>query len=350
MHKITFLCALTLPLSWSKPNTSSLQVIQEINSEQISWKAETNCLDIKSRLGFLGLHPDPNYKIQTKQHKISRIISIPESFDAREKWPECKDVIGKIRNQGNCGSCWAFASTEVMTDRLCISSKDCGCGCKGGYIKNAWDYYINEGIASGGDYNSSEGCQPYSESSFQYAEASECVKACQNDKYDVNYDDDKHYGDSFYTLETNVAQIQMEILTNGPVMAYYNVFEDFACHKSGVYYYKSGKFVGRHSVKVIGWGTEEGIPYWLIANSWGSEWGELGGFFKMRRGTNECWIEQEMTAGKVHIEGNERTEEMTTNATSKAPSSGFRTKGPEFRGVLIATILLCQISIKCCLF
>ncbi|EFA09205.2 cathepsin B precursor [Tribolium castaneum] len=257
MRKIIILFALTLPFSWSKPSTPSLQpqLIQEINSRQTSWKAGTNSLDIKSRLGFLGLHPDPDYKIQTKHHKIAK--SIPESFDAREKWPECKDVIGKIRDQGTCGSCWAFASTEVMTDRLCIGTKgetkfvfspenlltcceDCRLECVGGYTAKAWDYYINEGIVSGGDYNSSEGCQPYSKASFQYAVASKCVKACQNDKYDVKYDDDKHYGDSFYTLETNVTQIQTEILTNGPVMATFNVFEDIIYYKSGVYYHVSG--------------------------------------------------------------------------------------------------------------
>jgi hypothetical protein len=44
--------------------------------------------------------------------------------------------------------------------------------------------------------------------------------------------------------------------------------------------------------KVIGWGTENGIDYWLCKNSYGSNWGGLGGYFKIRRGTNECGCEQ----------------------------------------------------------
>ncbi|XP_044272474.1 cathepsin B-like cysteine proteinase 4 isoform X2 [Tribolium madens] len=323
MRKIIFFCALTLPLSWSKPSKTSFQLIQEINSRQTSWKAGLNSLkNIKSRLGFLGLHPDSDYKIATKHHKIDQ-TSIPETFDARDKWPECKDFIGNIRDQGACGSCWAFASTEVMSDRLCIVTNGetkfefspenlltcceiCRYNCVGGYTAQAWNFLINEGIVSGGDYNSSEGCQPYSESAFKNGVVPKCVKTCQNNNYDVKYNDDKHYGDSFYTLETNVSQIQVEIMTNGPVMATFNVFEDFVYYQDGVYYHVSGEMIARHVVKVIGWGTENGVPYWLIANSWGTWWGKLEGFVKIRQETNECAIEQEMAAGEVHI-GNKKS-------------------------------------------
>ena len=39
---------------------------------------------------------------------------LPESFDAREEWPECAAIIGAVRNQGDCGSCWAFGAVEVL--------------------------------------------------------------------------------------------------------------------------------------------------------------------------------------------------------------------------------------------
>lgn len=47
---------------------------------------------------------------------------LPEHFDARQKWPKCASLVGGGRDQGNCGSCWAMAPAEVMSDRLCIQS------------------------------------------------------------------------------------------------------------------------------------------------------------------------------------------------------------------------------------
>lgn len=54
--------------------------------------------------------------------------------------------------------------------------------------------------------------------------------------------------------------------------------------------------LGGHSVKLIGWGKDNGVPYWLLINSWGPEWGDKG-TFKILRGTNECNIEDHITAG-----------------------------------------------------
>lgn len=51
---------------------------------------------------------------------------IPAEFDAREAFPECAEVIGRIRDQSDCGSCWAFASTEAFNDRRCIVGIDKG--------------------------------------------------------------------------------------------------------------------------------------------------------------------------------------------------------------------------------
>ncbi|UMM33861.1 hypothetical protein L5515_007182 [Caenorhabditis briggsae] len=71
-------------------------------------------------------------------------------------------------------------------------------------------------------------------------------------------------------------------MTNGPVEASFTVYEDFYIYKKGVYQYTAGEVLGGHAIKIIGWGTEHGTDYWLIANSWGADWGE-NGFFKIRR-------------------------------------------------------------------
>ena len=44
----------------------------------------------------------------------------------------------------------------------------------------------------------------------------------------------------------------------------------------GVYKHETGGFLGGHAIKILGWGTEDGSPYWLVANSWNEDWGDKG--------------------------------------------------------------------------
>lgn len=65
---------------------------------------------------------------------------------------------------------------------------------------------------------------------------------------------------------------------------------------TGVYHHVTGEALGGHAVRMLGWGVENGTPYWLIANSWNTDWGN-NGFFKIQRGNDECGVESEVTAG-----------------------------------------------------
>lgn len=65
---------------------------------------------------------------------------------------------------------------------------------------------------------------------------------------------------------------------------------------TGVYQHKSGEIIGGHAMRVIGWGEEGGNPYWLIANSWGTGWGE-NGLVKFLRGSNHMNIESWIATG-----------------------------------------------------
>jgi hypothetical protein len=68
----------------------------------------------------------------------------------------------------------------------------------------------------------------------------------------------------------------------------------------GVYRYTRGENEGGHAIKILGWGIENGIKYWLCVNSWTRSWGE-NGLFKILRGNNECNIEQRVIAGLPHV-------------------------------------------------
>jgi hypothetical protein len=57
-----------------------------------------------------------------------------------------------------------------------------------------------------------------------------------------------------------------------------------------------------HIVRIVGWGEERGVPYWIIANTWGPNWGKLGGFMKLLRGKNELGCENIAIFAKANLE------------------------------------------------
>ncbi|KAG5672906.1 hypothetical protein PVAND_002994 [Polypedilum vanderplanki] len=304
------------------------EFINEINKKATTWKAghnfhpDTNLKYIKN---LLGVHSDSkHFKLPELLHDSRDIKDLPENFDAREQWPDCP-TLREIRDQGSCGSCWAFGAVEAMSDRVCIHSNatehfhfsaehlvscchTCGFGCNGGFPGSAWSYWVRKGIVSGGPYNSSIGCQPYEIAPCEHhvngtrmpcsgeGHTPKCMNKCSNPAYKVDFKTDKHFGKSSYSVKRNEDQIRLEIFKNGPVEGAFTVYEDFVQYKSGVYQHVTGKALGGHAIKIFGWGVENGVKYWLIANSWNSDWGD-NGTFKILRGEDHVGIESEISAG-----------------------------------------------------
>ncbi|CAG5118287.1 unnamed protein product [Candidula unifasciata] len=249
---------------------------------------------------------------------------LPVNFDPRTKWTHCPSLI-EIWDQSNCGSCWAFGAVEAITDRICIkgggqvhiSTEDvndcctyCGDGCDGGNPARVYLWYKSQGIVTGGQYGSNEGCKPYSlphcdhHTTGKYpsckgdAPTPACQLACRSG-YNKTYTEDKRKAKSSYSIQSE-EQIMQDLVDNGPVTAAFLVYEDFLSYKSGVYKHTAGGVLGGHAVKILGYGVENGEKYWLVANSWNEDWGDKG-FFKILKGSNECLIEDYVVAGEPQL-------------------------------------------------
>jgi len=96
----------------------------------------------------------------------------------------------------------------------------------------------------------------------------------------------------------NAKSIQVEIMTHGPVSAWMTVFEDFLYYNGGIYQQTSGAFLGGLAVKIVGWGQESGVNYWIAANSWGNTWGEEG-YFRIE--FKQCAIDSLAIAGSAAL-------------------------------------------------
>ncbi|KAI6176708.1 putative Cysteine proteinase [Aphelenchoides bicaudatus] len=290
-----------------------------INSAQSSWTATDDhefTADVKMQFMQASCSKSKNKTFNAVQHSEEDYKKLPKNYDVREKWGEKCPVVKHIRDQSSCGSCWAFGATEAISDRICIKSDGkkqafisaahaIGCafgdGCDGGFPESVYGLYHTDGLVTGGDYNSKQGCWPYPfpqcahhTNSTHYPACKKkmypkpkCVSKCSNKKYKVSFKNDRHFGQKGYNI-VGVNNIKAEIYKHG------SIFEDFIAYKNGIYEHLTGEFLGYHAVKLIGWGQDEkGNGFWIVANSWNNGWGEKG-FFKIYEG--ECEIEEDASA------------------------------------------------------
>lgn len=313
-------------------------LVDEIHAKTSMWRAELSprfeglSRDDARRLCGTVIGPHA-FRLPELEPELEAVGDLPASFDARQNWPECSGVIGRIRDQSNCGSCWAVSSTATINDRMCIVSsgkfqtelsaqdttsccdllKCFSMGCNGGQPSGAFSYFAKYGVVSGGEYSAigkGDSCFPYQLAPCAHhvvspglqnctgdASTPACPTACSEKSYGTAWAQDKHTSKTAYSV-SGVQNIMAEIAKNGPVTAAFTVYDDFLAYKSGVYHHVSGSQLGGHAVKIMGWGTESGVDYWLVANSWNTSWGDQG-TFKIRRGNDECGIESQISAGSA---------------------------------------------------
>lgn len=242
---------------------------------------------------------------------------LPSSLDLRIKFPQCTSI-STIRNQFNCGSCWAVSSMASLSDRYCIRySNGLGAaqrafsyqdvtscaditysayGCSGGYMFSGYMYAKIKGVCTGEQMANTFLCKPYN---LPGSPIGACTNTCKVPvNYPTPYTFDRYKVTSYNQITgLNLAAINFNMRcalnTGGTIIAGFTVYQDFFNYLSGVYSHISGGYAGRHAIRIIGYGTYLGTPYWLCANSWGTGWGD-NGYFKIKRGTNEVSIESDV--------------------------------------------------------
>jgi len=236
---------------------------------------------------------------QKKQIPTGDLTDLPAHFNSKEQWPECNLT---IRDQGHCGSCWAHAASEVLSDRFCIQSEGkikvdlspqdmVSCdymdlGCSGGIPTMSWLFLRWRGIVT-------EACKPYTSGDGTVESCSWFKSECKDGSAFKKY-----YASTSYSFST-IQQVKENIMTKGPIETGFQVYDDFMSYKSGIYVKKSNTLLGGHAVKVIGWGNTDGTDYWIVQNSWGEKWGETGHF---NIAFNQCGFEGSMIAGDALLQ------------------------------------------------
>ena len=176
-----------------------------------------------------------------------------------------------VRNQGSCGSCWAFAAIgllENIANQAGLGQQDLSeqvvvscvpSNCNGGWPKKAFNYVKDNGIIP-------ENCFPYTHTN------NVCGNECSNpsDIFKIT-----NYEPSLWGTNPTVADLKTA-LQQGPLTVTFKVYSGFNSYNGGIYNYQSGNYSGNHAVLLVGYNDNQ--QYFKVKNSWGANWGENGYF------------------------------------------------------------------------
>lgn len=293
------------------------------------------------------LRNNPKVEAVAKQFKTASVLkyaNLPKNFDGRIVW---KGLLSAVRDQGQCGNCYAFSINSQLADRFAIFSLgqikfDYSVAdltiCSHNFSDNIANEWKNPAFLEKdqADFLANRSCNGntlYFAAEILYTDGCPTLQcfpsADTNPDYDVpNTSDSKKFpsclkltGSDFdtcpnsktamrkyraltaYNIEPNELAIMNEIFTNGPISSGFMVFPNFLQDFDGTGIYMGPttgeNSVGGHACEILGFSEEtvngQLVKYWIIRNSWGENWGDKG-YFKMKRNIAECQLEQNCVA------------------------------------------------------
>merc|ERR1712156_1337491 len=236
---------------------------------------------------YLGLIHDEGENTPEEIEELNKIYAsidretLPETYDSR-----AKGLVTSVKNQGSCGSCVAFATTAVLETNLIkagakmdgrdISDQhlvDCGHKSHGNYASGC-NGAPGHGYAR---FYNENGKEMVHESKYPYVMKENNYVCKQTSYWNPGYKIEK----GIWDYDCSDEKMKKLIYQYGAISTGVGVDNGFSYHKKGVYD-KCTSQSTNHAVVTVGWGTENGVDYWLIKNSWGKGWGDQG-YIKVKR-------------------------------------------------------------------
>ena len=242
-----------------------------------------------------------------------------------------RNFISPVKNQDipqYCDASWAFSVTSALTDRMrymrgasypfqelsvqaLINCADSFSGCFGGDVFSAYKYIKSVGLPG-------ESCLPYLGVEDRCTSQNICRVCMDTDVCYPISSYHKYYISSFDAVD-GISAMMDQIYYNGPITCKISVTNDLQNYRNGIFSRNTSSSLYDHYVNIIGWGSENETPYWIVRNSWGSSWGE-DGYFRILRGVNLLGIESSCSYAVPSVTPISRNETNSLNQTNSSNS------------------------------